>query len=46
MLPSGSISTMPPSEGMLTRFLDLFREKALETEEAVQAAFKELGWNA
>ena len=35
-----------PPEGMLTRFLDLFREKALETEEAVQAAFKELGWNA
>ena len=32
-----------PPEGMQTRFLDLFREKALETEEAVQAALKELG---
>ena len=30
-----------PPEGMLTRFMDLFREKALETEEAVQAALKE-----
>ena len=33
-----------PPEGMLTRFLDLFRDKALETEEAVRAALKELGW--
>ncbi len=33
-----------PPEGMLTRFLSLFREKALETEEAMQSALKELGW--
>ncbi len=33
-----------PPEGVLTRFLGFFREKALETEEAVQTALKELGW--
>ena len=33
-----------PPVGMLSRFQNIFREKALDTEEALQAALTELGW--
>ena len=33
-----------PPPGMLTRFLDMFQEKALETEKLVQEALQELDW--
>ena len=33
-----------PPGGALTRFLELFQEKAVETEKAAQTALKELGW--
>jgi hypothetical protein len=33
-----------PPLGMLTRFLDVFKEKALETEKLVQEALQELDW--
>ena len=34
-----------PPEGFLTRFLQVFGEKARQTERAVQAAMTELGWH-
>ena len=34
-----------PPEGFLTRFLQVFGEKATQTERAVQAAMTELGWH-
>ena len=34
-----------PPPGMLTRFLHLFQEKALETEKLVQDALQELHWD-
>ena len=33
-----------PPGGALTRFLELFQEKAVETEKAAQTALKEHGW--
>ena len=33
-----------PPLGMLTRFLDIFREKASQTETLMQEALEELGW--
>ena len=34
-----------PPEGFLTRFLQVFGEKATQTERAVQVAMPELGWH-
>ena len=34
-----------PPEGFLTLFLQVFGEKATQTERAVQAAMTELGWH-
>ena len=33
-----------PPTGMLTRFLDIFQEKAKATDEAADEAMRELGW--